>query len=635
MGMDEDNHVLRIKRMLWALIGLSIIIPIVVNLSLGWGVINQQEQKDRLLGQEQAFNDTVSSINEKIRTGIFEIERLLETSERTEPVKGIIAIRGLEEAVNKLPVNDDEQLQQLKKSLQGQSKQLLEILFESADWRGRNDRVSEDINNNVTLNEVREQLTKIQVLINDVIGKLRLEMVLSLREYEQNNKEIVQKQAVDKIVGEYKKLLSRNVGNLLTELSDIQRLVEVLSGEKSYDRLSDLKDNRLLPNLERLERAVRSINLGNEVNKDLKTELFLLKVKLLGSEVENYQDPELAKPVERNLFSVMQNYLGLQVENQEISGELGRLLVLLDQDWTAFTKITVKWHETSVLQSNKNLSRTWITVSLISLWGGLVFIVVIWLIFKAVSKQVDTLGALRRRAEAASQSKDNFLASMSHELRTPLNAIIGFSDIMKMQAFGPLGNDKYLEYSQDINRSGAHLLYIINDILDVSSIESGTFKINEEEFVFATALNEAMVMVQLQADEKNVRLANEAKGLSLVLFADERLVRQIILNLLVNAVKFTPKGGAICISDDLMPDGVYCLNITDTGIGMDEEDVETALTPFGMVRSAYNDNTKGTGLGLPLAKRMMEMHNGTIDIKSEPGRGTKVTLVFPSERVRG
>ncbi|WP_417431849.1 sensor histidine kinase [Kiloniella sp.] len=633
--MDEDNHVLRIKRMLWALIGLSIVIPVVVNLFLGWGVVNQQEQKDRLLGQEQAFNDTVSNINEKIRTGIFEIERLLETSERTEPVKGIIAIRGLEEAINKLPVNDDEQLRQLKKSLQGQSKQLLEILFESADWRGRNDRVSEDINNNVTLNEVREQLTKIQVLINDVIGKLRLEMVLSLREYEQNNKGIVQKQAVDKIVGEYKKLLSRNVGNLLTELSDIQRLVEVLSGEKSYDRLSDLKDNRLLPNLERFERAVRSINLGNEVNKDLETELFLLKVKLLGREVENYQDPELAKPVERNLFSVVQKYLGLQVENQKISGELDRLLALLDQDWTAFSKITVKWHETSVLQSNKNLSRTWITVSLISLWGGLIFIVVIWLIFKAVSKQVDTLGALRRRAEAASQSKDNFLASMSHELRTPLNAIIGFSDIMKMQAFGPLGNDKYLEYSQDINRSGAHLLDIINDILDVSSIESGTFKINEEEFVFATALNEAMLMVQLQADEQNVRLENDAKGSNLVVFADERLVRQIILNLLVNAVKFTPKGGAICISDDLMSDGVYCLNITDTGIGMDEEDVETALTPFGMVRSAYNDNTKGTGLGLPLAKRMMEMHNGTIDIKSEPGCGTKVTLVFPSERVRG
>ena len=635
MLMDEDNHVLRIKRMLWALIGLSIVIPVVVNLFLGWGVVNQQEQKDRLLEQEQAFNDTVSSINEKIRTGIFEIERLLETSERTEPVKGIIAIRGLEAAINKLPVNDDEQLRQLKKSLQGQSKQLLEILFESADWRGRNDRVSEDINNNVTLNEVREQLTKIQVLINDVIGKLRLKMVLSLREYEQNNKGIVQKQAVDKIVSEYKKLLSRNVGNLLTELSDIQRLVEVLSGEKSYDRLSDLKDNRLLPNLERLERAVRSINLGNEVNQDLVTELFLLKVKLLGSEVENYQDPELAKPVEKNLFSVVQKYLGLQVENQKISGELGRLLVLLDQDWTAFTKIRVQWHEASVLQSNKNLSRTWITVSLISLWGGLVFIVVIWLIFKAVSKQVDTLGALRRRAEAASQSKDNFLASMSHELRTPLNAIIGFSDIMKIQAFGPLGNDKYLEYSQDINRSGAHLLDIINDILDVSSIESGTFKINEEEFIFATALNEAMLMVQLQADEQNVRLVNDAKGSNLVVFADERLVRQIILNLLVNAVKFTPKGGKICISDDLKSDGVYCLNITDTGIGMDEEDVETALTPFGMVRSAYNDNTKGTGLGLPLAKRMMEMHNGTIDIKSEPGRGTKVTLVFPSERVRG
>ncbi|WP_082113916.1 sensor histidine kinase [Kiloniella litopenaei] len=633
--MIEDSHVIRIKRMLWALIGLGIVIPVVVNLFLGWGVINQQEQKDRLLAQEQDFNNNVSNVNEKIRTGIFEIERLLETSERIEPVKGIIAIRGLEETFHKLPVNDDERRHQLKVSLIEKANHLLEILFKSADWRGRNDRIFDDIDNDITLNKVREQLTKIQVVINDVIGKLRLEMVLSLKKYERDNQNSLQKHDVDRIVGEHKKLLSRNVGNLLTELADMQRLVEVLAGEKNYDRISDLRDNRVVPNLERLERAVRSIDLGEKVNRDLESELTVLKAILLGQEKNNTQAGVLTGTGVESLYAIVKKSLKLQQENKELRAELNRQVLQLDQDWNAFTKITEQWNETFVLKSNKNLSKTWITVSLISLWGGLVFLIVIWLIFKAVSKQVEALGALRRRAEAASQSKDNFLASMSHELRTPLNAIIGFSDMMKMQAFGPLGNDKYLEYSQDIQRSGAHLLDIINDILDVSAIESGTFKINEEEFILSTAVNEALHMVQLQAKEQNVGLENVATSTHLVVFADERLIRQIILNLLVNAVKFTPKGGTICISDKLMQDGEYRLDITDTGVGMDEEGVETALTPFGMIRSAYNDNTKGTGLGLPLAKRMMEMHNGTIEIVSEPGQGTSVTLIFPSERVRG
>ncbi|WP_120497525.1 HAMP domain-containing sensor histidine kinase [Kiloniella sp. EL199] len=631
--MTEDSHVKRIKRMLWALIGLSIVIPLVANLLLGWGVASQQKQKGLLIERERIFNEDVSNINEKIRTGIFEIERLLEASERTKPVKGIKAIRELEVAINNLPVSENAQLQALRNSLEDQSKQLLSVLFKAADWRGRNDRVFEDISRDVTLNDVRGRLTKIQVLINAVIGKLRLDMVLSLKEYERRKKNRSSKQAIDKIISEHKNLLSRNVGNLLTELADLQRLVEVLSGEKDYDRLSDIKDNRLKPSLERLERAIRSINLGANVNNNLDNELLQLKAKLLGRTYIN--ESRSKRDVGANLYSVMEEYLGLQVRNKELQAELDHILVTLDQDWASFVNITRVLHELSVVKSDEKLSNTWITVSLISFWGGLIFLVVIWLIFKAVSKQVDTLGLLRRQAEAANQSKDNFLASMSHELRTPLNAIIGFSEVMKMQAFGPLGNDKYLEYCQDITRSGTHLLDIINDILDVSAIEADSFKVNEEEFIFETALNEAVLMVKLQAEEENVKLSNEAKHQRLVLFADERLVKQIIMNLLVNAVKFTPRGGTICICDSFEENGDYHLVIIDTGIGMDEEGVETALTPFGMVRSAYDDNTKGTGLGLPLAKKMMEIHNGTIEIKSELGHGTEVTLIFPSERVRG
>jgi len=238
----------------------------------------------------------------------------------------------------------------------------------------------------------------------------------------------------------------------------------------------------------------------------------------------------------------------------------------------------------------------------------------------------------KQAAELANRSKSEFLANMSHELRTPLNAIIGFSDILRGELYGPLGQPRYREYSNDIHRSGTLLLSIINDILDLSKLEAGKLELREGRFSIAQAIEECLRLVQQRADEAGVHVDAPGKLSPLRVYADERLIKQALLNLLSNAVKFTPSGGRIEIGA-AVGDGGLRLHVADTGIGMSEEDVRRALLPFGQIDSALTRAHSGTGLGLPLAKSLIELHGGQLKIETAPGRGTRAILVLPAERI--
>ena len=232
-------------------------------------------------------------------------------------------------------------------------------------------------------------------------------------------------------------------------------------------------------------------------------------------------------------------------------------------------------------------------------------------------------------AESSNRVKSEFLANMSHELRTPLNAIIGFSQMINDEAFGPINEPRYKGYISDINVSGEHLLSIINDILDLSRIEAGLSKIEEQEVGLHSTVEWCLAFVQHRADKSGVELENHVDR-HLKLSADLRLIRQILINLLSNSVKFTQQGGVCRISGSLEPDNHIRLTVIDSGIGMSESDIPIALERFGQL----NDETiqEGTGLGLPLAKSLTELHGGTFEIRSEKGEGTSVTLDFPSSR---
>jgi signal transduction histidine kinase len=253
---------------------------------------------------------------------------------------------------------------------------------------------------------------------------------------------------------------------------------------------------------------------------------------------------------------------------------------------------------------------------------------------RALKQVTEHLAVAVDAAEQANVAKSQFLANMSHELRTPLNAIIGFSDMIQAQQFGPVGNPKYLDYVKDISKSGHHLLGIINDILDLSKIEAGRASVQEEEeFNVAAVIEATLRMMRPLAERGNIALEMSVESRGLRLVAVERMVCQILLNLLSNAVKFTPPGGRVSLSAVRPAEGGLLVAVADTGFGMAPNEIKIALTPFGQIPNAHSRKHTGTGLGLPLAKAMMELHGGSLRVASTPGQGTTVSLYFPAERV--
>ena len=241
-------------------------------------------------------------------------------------------------------------------------------------------------------------------------------------------------------------------------------------------------------------------------------------------------------------------------------------------------------------------------------------------------RNTEALSHALDRAEAASRTKSEFLATMSHELRTPLNAILGFSDILQQQMFGPVGNARYLDYAQSINSSGTHLLGLINDILDLSRLDSGQLELVCEPVEVPDLLEDCLPTIALQAEKGGVRILQHVE--TAILQADRRRLRQMLLNLLSNAIKFTPEGGEVRISATPVTGG-YAITVSDTGIGMAPEDVPKALERFGQIDSSLSRRYEGTGLGLPLTKELAELHGAALSIESKPGEGTSVTIRFP------
>ena len=236
-------------------------------------------------------------------------------------------------------------------------------------------------------------------------------------------------------------------------------------------------------------------------------------------------------------------------------------------------------------------------------------------------------------AEAASHAKSELLANMSHELRTPLNAIIGFSEIMQTALFGPLGSPKYDAYVIDIRDSASHLLQVITDILDVAKIEANSFRLDETSFDPAAMIGSAIRLMKPRAGAALVRIefANPADGIEII--ADEIALKRVVLNLLSNAVKFSGPGSTVTVRSEILADRRLKVSVADRGIGMTPEEVPLALTPFRQINTGLHRRYEGTGLGLPIAKQLVELHGGELVIESAPGLGTTVSVLLAPSRV--
>ena len=239
----------------------------------------------------------------------------------------------------------------------------------------------------------------------------------------------------------------------------------------------------------------------------------------------------------------------------------------------------------------------------------------------------------RQRAEAANISKSRFLAQMSHELRTPLNAILGFSEVMKTEVFGEHAVPAYKEYSADIHNSGVHLLGLINEILDLSRIEAGRYELNEESISLAAIVEDCHHLLKLRATNRGIIIHEMFEPGLPRLWADERAVRQICLNLLSNAIKFTPQGGEVWLKVGWTASGGQYMSVKDTGPGIPDEEIPVVLASFGQGSNSIKSAEQGAGLGLPIAKSLVDLHGGSFVLKSKLRIGTEVVVTFPPERV--
>jgi two-component system cell cycle sensor histidine kinase PleC len=236
----------------------------------------------------------------------------------------------------------------------------------------------------------------------------------------------------------------------------------------------------------------------------------------------------------------------------------------------------------------------------------------------------------KHRAEEASRSKSEFLANMSHELRTPLNAINGFSEIMQSELYGPIGDEKYKEYVSDILASGRHLLELIDDILDMSKIESGRIELDTKRVELEKVLQESVRLVAKRAGDAGVKLTASV-GHAPAIWADARAAKQVTLNLLSNAIKFTPPGGEVTITAEADLDGVTVI-VADSGSGIDRKHLKRLGAPFALVEDHFSKSRRGSGLGLALSRSLMELMGGILAIASQPGRGTVACATFPRRK---
>jgi two-component system cell cycle sensor histidine kinase PleC len=239
----------------------------------------------------------------------------------------------------------------------------------------------------------------------------------------------------------------------------------------------------------------------------------------------------------------------------------------------------------------------------------------------------------RRRAEEANLAKSRFLATMSHELRTPLNAILGFSEVMQGELFGAHTVPAYKEYSNDIHSSGQHLLMLINEILDLSRVEAGRYELKEEVVSLAAIVEDCCRLLTLRAQKRDIAISEAVEADLPRIWADERAIRQVVLNLLTNAIKFTPQGGMVTVKLGWTAAGGQYFSIRDTGPGIPEEEIPVVMSSFGRGTLAQKNADEGTGLGLPIVKGLIELHGGMFSLKSKVREGTEVIVILPPERV--
>ena len=370
--------------------------------------------------------------------------------------------------------------------------------------------------------------------------------------------------------------------------------------------------------------------------------LGVLKEGMISAYIERYPDEN---EVINELDSVLHQIESVidRVREPDIISHILSLLEPLESRLSRFAASTNRFGAEQVAADQQELLRLHWTFS--ALAGGLVLcgFALIALLFaqnrlirdgnETLRGMTEELRRAKNRAEAASEAKSHFLANMSHELRTPLNAIIGFGEIISNEAFGPVGQSRYREYATDIVRSGQHIDAMVTDILTMARLEASTVEISFDIVELDSIVHSAIAMLNGTEQAKGRQVSTEALEENIRLRADQRSLKQMLLNLLSNAFKFSDSGTTVDLRSRHLPDGSFVLTVIDHGIGMTAEEATIAVQPFQQIDSGLARRYEGTGLGLAIVKGLIERHGGRLTIESEPSVGSQISLIFPGNLV--
>lgn len=617
-----------IKQM-WLLILSSLMSITLVILVSAWQLNNISNLRAKLQSENDSLvkgnlrlvtlsNDSVSSLKDQLNPKINHIDRNQQNYNL------------LNEHIESLKFSNLPELNNVLLNLASINKNYQEIFKKAKDWRLDYETFSDDLDQSITLNKIRESIAKIRALLDVIEGQQRLSAALMLREWKKSSVSDKLK-ITEKVLLEKQDSFSTSTRNIRSEIFELNLLTWELVDQQEVDFLADIKDNRFKLSIVRLFNAIDNANFSLESKLGLSNFSIELANALFGEGYIIDTEHQEIKLGTLGLFNLQRKNILSNNERAKILVEIENLSRLSSAEIDSITKITNKYVNARVDLIQGSLSNGIKYILVLGVLFALIFSFLAYSISISIGRHIRQLSKAIDLAQAADRAKSQFLANMSHELRTPLNGIIGMTALTLTSQL----DVEQRESLELVKSSADSLLSLINDILDFSKIESGKFSLSPIVFNPNDLIKTTVKLLSFQAEQKSIELILEGKELPVLLHGDPERLRQILVNLIGNSIKFTPNGGGVILQYkcDLLTNSraELAFSISDTGIGIPQEKQTAIFEPFTQADGSTTRNFGGTGLGLTITKQLIELMNGRIWLNSVAGRGTTFYFVVNLE----